>query len=119
MNGCHPGLSSSKGPFLSMYATSNFGERLWPCLSTLTKGGAKLALRDVSREQLYGFSSSSIMQRFRIQYSKIVAPRSAVPETGCFPVKAKKCPDRPSLTRALLQSKGDARDVWRWLYLPF
>ena len=89
MNGCHPGLSSSKRPFLSTYATSNFGERLWPCLSTLTKGGAKLALPDLSREQLYGFSSSSIMQRFRIQYSKIVAPRSGMQflKLGVFPLK--------------------------------
>ena len=31
--------------------------------------------------------------------------------TGCVPIKAKNVPDKPRLTRALLQSKGDRRDV--------
>ena len=36
---------------------------------------------------------------------------------GCVSVKVKNFPDRPRLTTALIQSKGEGRDVWRWLCL--
>ena len=33
-------------------------------------------------------------------------------------IGAKNFPDRPRLTRALLQSKGDGTDVWLWSIVP-
>ena len=45
MIGVFPGLSPSKGPLHICRPKVCLGKRRWPCLSTLTKVGTKLALQ--------------------------------------------------------------------------
>ena len=58
MTVCLPGLNSTRGLSSRSRPHVPLGRVLCPLFSTLPKGGAKLALSEVQKQQLNGFSSS-------------------------------------------------------------
>ena len=111
-----------KGPFLSKSAPCPLGEGVGPSSLHTAKGWSKASsVRAKKRaigwifKLLLGFTASGPTRAKQAPGGPQVGYAGS--HTGCVTVNAKIFPDRLRLTKALLQSKGDGRDVWRWLCL--